>query len=413
MAVPATCSAASVAGPRSRPSAKACKASPRWKRSEVLGRSAPMSRSSMSAPIKAAVPSSAEAWSARRRSMAMKAACAPTRPETSSRRSARASMASMPPQGTSFARSSSAASGSCSTTRERPKIIAEAMPLSRSCSSLPSSFKQAGKAVPGSWATVAAREVAARRHSLGPNRGERSRWISAARRGAATANSPRATATCLQTSDSRSVMSRLHAVRTVERSNTRIPLSSPSLARLAASRAARSSRRAANRRAGNAPMECADSQSRSSSGRETKARAKPSTCATEESGKRNESATRARIRGPPSARGEDSASAVARVTKVAASPSCRATSTRRPSSRFSGLGGKAPANSKRAAAASGRERNERSSTRPAPRAERRLASNWSVARPSSGVGCWSAAAAARLAMPCRQSERRSSRLSRV
>ena len=196
----------------------------------------------MSASIKATVPSSADDCSARRRSMAMKAACAPTGcPATSSRRSARASTASMPPQGTSLARSSSAASGSCSTTRDRPKIMAEAMPLSRVCSSLPSSLRQAGSAPSGSCATVAASEVAARRHSLGPSRGARSRWISAARRGAAIASSPRATATCRHTSDSRSVMSRLHAVRTVGRSKTRMPLSSPSLARLAASRAARSS----------------------------------------------------------------------------------------------------------------------------------------------------------------------------
>jgi len=61
------------------------------------------------------------------------------------------------------------------------------------------------------------------------------------------------------------------------------------------------------------------------------------------SGKRSESATRARNRAPPSARGDASASEVARVTKVAASPSWSAVRTRRPKSRFSGPGGNAPA----------------------------------------------------------------------
>ena len=53
-------------------------------------------------------------------------------------------------------------------------------------------------------------------------------------------------------------------------------------------------------------------------------------------GRRSDSATRARTRAPPSARGDARANEVARVTKVAASPSCRAVNTRRPSSRFSG-----------------------------------------------------------------------------
>ncbi len=205
--------------------------------------------------------------------------------------------------------------------------------------------------------------------------------------GDATASNPRATATCRHTSDSRSVMSRAQAVRTDARSKTRTPLSSPSLALRAASRAARSSRRAASLRAGRAPVEYPVSHPRSSSGLDTRASAKPSTCAPVDKGRRSESATRARTCAPPSARGEDSAKAVARVTKVAASPSCRATSTRRPNSRFSGPCGKAPANSNSAAAATGLDRNDRSSTRPEPRADRTLASSWSVAMPSRGVGC--------------------------
>ena len=55
-------------------------------------------------------------------------------------------------------------------------------------------------------------------------------------------------------------------------------------------------------------------------------------------GRRNDSATRARTTGPPSARREPSASARASMTKVEASPSCRVCNTRRPRSRFSRAG---------------------------------------------------------------------------
>jgi hypothetical protein len=211
-----------------------------------------------------------------------------------------------------------------------------------------------------------------------------------------------------QTSGSRSLRRRRQAWATEGRSKIESTLSSPVSTRRAASRAARSTRRAAKRLEASEPVEGTESHSSSRSARAISAKASASADTPLPMGRSSASATRARIAGPVRPRRLDCARSVATSTNVAALPSFRPTSTRRPSSRFSSLGGSAAASSYTAPSAWSGLSQPRSSRRPLSRAALVLSRSREGSSPSRGTGVSEAAAAARVAKHWRNSARRSS-----
>ena len=276
--------------------------------------------------------------------------------------------------------------------------MADATPGSRASSGPFSTCKALATASSGRIARRAAREAAPRRLRDKERGASRSRSISSAKCGTTTDSSPRPVATWRHTSGSRSPIRWAQASCTAWLSNTASTPSSPCTARRVASRAARSSRRAAIRRADSEPLEGSISQRWDSSRREMSDSASSSAGAPVPMGTASDSATRARIPAPSNARVEPSARVAASATKVAPVPSCSRSSTRLPSSRRSGPSGSDEARPYSAQAAPGSDRKSRSSIRLAAMAARTLSSSWSGGMPSSGTPRASSVASAKVAM---------------
>ncbi len=200
-------------------------------------------------------------------------------------------------------------------------------------------------AVSGATATLAASDAAARLHSVGDSDGARPSSIACAKAGSQGASRPRATATWRHTSDSRSRRRRVHADSTASDLKTRRLWSSPYAAHRAASRAARSRRRAARRRDGSEPVDGAEIQSRARSRRDAIARASGPSAMPRPMGSSVTSAMRARTPGLASPLPGPRAMRLATATKVAASAARRRARTRRPRSLCSGPAGSAEASS--------------------------------------------------------------------
>ena len=195
----------------------------------------------------------------------------------------------------------------------------------------------------GLTAPYAASDATARRHSVGLRPSLRLSTICVRSSGTQAAQSPRATATYRQTSDSRSARSRLYGIRTASPTKTRSACGSPICARRAASRAARSRIFAARRLAGSERVDGAPTHSRAYSRRLTSASASGPSAIPCAMGSSARSPTRARMAGDESPLPPVCAMIVTIAVNVSALPASIRARTRRPSSRCSDPTGSAAA----------------------------------------------------------------------